>query len=165
MSRAVMTENESQLGLVFQYTLEAYKTFQKLAELLQNPMSAAMFKAFAREEREHRDLLEIKYVSSGKQRMQLTLGADLRFQDMLEGDLSYREMAEFLISRERSMEMKLREFAKAATESDRNLLIYLAASKRAHVTLIERELEMIKTYPDWFKREDALDLVVHGKQG
>ena len=164
MSAAAPTA-ESQLGLVFQYTLEAYKTFQKLAELLQNPMSAAMFEAFAREEREHRDLLEIKYTTSNMQRIQLTLGADLRFQDMLEGDLSYREMAEFLIARERSMEKKLREFAETATDSDRNLLIYMAASKRAHVTLLERELEMIRLHPDWFKREDAQDLVVHGKRG
>lgn len=163
MSSAVMTTgNDSQLALIFQYTVEAYKTFQKLAESLPNPMSANVFAAMARDEREFRDLLEIKYLDAS-QRMKITLGSDLRFQDMLEGDLSYREIAEMLIARERTMERKLAESMKAASETDRNLYRYLATGKRSHVVLLERELEMIRAYPDWFKREDAEDLIVHGR--
>jgi hypothetical protein len=153
---------EQQLGLIFQYTVEAYKTFEKLAENLPNPMSASTFKKFAEDEREVRDLLEIKYAASGTARVRVTLGGDLLFQDMIEGDLSYREMTEFLIARERTMEKRLMEFSRVAGSSDRNLLIYLAASKRAHIVQLERELEMIKIYPDWYRREDAESLIVHG---
>ena len=162
MSTAAMTSNDSQLALIFQYTVEAYKTFQKLAESLPNPMSANVFKAMAADERHFRDLLEIKYLDTGS-RMKVTLGGDLRFQDMLEGDLGYREIAEMLIARERTMERKMSEASKSAAESDRNLFRYLSTAKRAHCVLIERELEMIRAYPDWFRREDAQDLIVHGK--
>jgi rubrerythrin len=163
MNGAVMaTGNDSQLALIFQYTVEAYKTFQKLAESLPNPMSANVFAAMARDEREFRDLLEIKYLDAA-QRMKITLGSDLRFQDMLEGDLSYREIAEMLIARERTMERKLAESLKSSSETDRNLYRYLATGKRSHVVLLERELEMIRAYPDWFRREDAEDLIVHGR--
>ncbi|HEV2718630.1 MAG TPA: hypothetical protein VG323_01325, partial [Thermoanaerobaculia bacterium] len=51
---------EQQLGLLFQYTVEAYKTFEKLAEKLPNPLAAQMFKAFALDERASRDLLDMK---------------------------------------------------------------------------------------------------------
>ena len=151
-----------QLALVFQYPVEAYKTFQKLAELLPNPLSAAMFKDFAIDERNNRDLLEIKYTSAGTSRIPLTLGNDLRFQDMLEGDLQDREKAELLLTRERTMEKKLRDWSKDAPEVDRNLINYIAASKRAHIALLERELLMTQAYKTWFSREDAEDLVVHG---
>ena len=50
---------EQQLGLMIQYTVEAYKTFEKLAENLPNPMAATMFQQFAEDEREHRDLIEL----------------------------------------------------------------------------------------------------------
>ena len=153
---------DQQLGLIFQYTMEAYKTFQKLAEILPNPMTTMMFKHFAIDERETRDLLEIKYLSLGASRVRVTLGGDLLFQDMLEGDLSYREMTEFLISRERTMERKLSELTRSAAPADRNLLIYLGAAKRAHIVMLERELELIKIYPDWFRREDAESVIVHG---
>jgi hypothetical protein len=156
---------DQQLGTIFQYTVEAYKTFEKLAENLPNPMSASAFKKFAKDEREVRDLLEIKYAGSRTSRVRVTLGADLLFQDMLEGDLSYREMTEFLIARERTMEKKLVEFSRVAGSSDRNLLIYLAASKRSHVVQLERELEMIRIYPDWYRREDGESLIVHGAAG
>jgi rubrerythrin len=149
--------------LVFQYTVEAYKTFEKLAEMLPNPMSAAMFQGFAKDERNHRDLLEIKYARTGTPRMKITLGGDLRFQDMLEGDLSYRELAETLIGREKTMERKLQDAARTAVAGDRNLLNYIAAGKRGHVALLERELGLILLYPDWFKREDAESLVVLGE--
>ena len=36
-----------QLNTLFQYTIEAYKTFEKLAENLSNPLTANMFKQFA----------------------------------------------------------------------------------------------------------------------
>ena len=153
---------DQQLGLIFQYTVEAYKTFQKLAEILPNPMTMMMFKHFAVDEREARDLLEVKYLSLGASRVRVTLGGDLLFQDMLEGDLSYREMTEFLIARERTMERKLAEMTRSAAPADRNLLIYLGGAKRAHVVMLERELELIKIYPDWFKREDAESVIVHG---
>lgn len=159
---ARMTTNDSQLAQIFQYTVEAYKTFQKLAESLPNPMSASVFKAMAADERHFRDLLEIKYLDTGS-RMKVTLGSDLRFQDMLEGDLAYREIAEMLIARERTMERQLTEASKNSGESDRNLYRYLSTGKRSHVVLIERELEMIRNYPDWFRREDAQDLIVHGR--
>ncbi|HVT45478.1 MAG TPA: ferritin family protein [Thermoanaerobaculia bacterium] len=154
----------TQLGLLFQYTVEAYKTFQKLSEMLPNPLTANMFANFAEDERNHRDLLEIKYAQS-EGRIQVTLGADLRFQDMLEGDMSYREITEFLIAREKTMEQKLMETARSASSRDRNLFLYIVAGKKAHRMYLERELDFIKLYPDWFRREDAESLVVLGEPG
>jgi hypothetical protein len=84
------------------------------------------------------------------------------FQDILEGNLSYREMTEFLIARERTMERKLNEFNKGSSSLDRNFLIYLIAMKRAHVVELERELELLKLDADWFRREDAEWRIVHG---
>src|SRR5438128_2825229 len=95
--------SEQQLGTVIQYTVEAYKTFEKLAESLPNPMTATTFKQFAVDERTNRDLLEMKYAASGVAKLRVTLGADLQFQDIHEGDLSYREAAEFLIARDKTM--------------------------------------------------------------
>jgi hypothetical protein len=154
-------EVNSTLALIFQYTVEAYKTFQKLAETLPNPMAATMFKGFASDERDLRDLLEIKYLREGG-KMRITLGNDLRFQDIVEGDLSYREMAEMLIVREKTIERKLIEGSQSGSPSHRNLFAYLAATKRAHVVFLERELQLIRTYPDWFRREDAETLIVNG---
>jgi hypothetical protein len=153
---------EQQLGLMYQYTVEAYKTFEKLAENLPNPMTATMFKQFAVDERENRDLLELKIAAAGATRVRATLAGDLQFQDILEGDLSYRETTEFLINRERTMEKKLVEFTRGAPLNDKNMLIYLAAGKRAHIVELERELELIKIDRDWFKREDAQWRIVHG---
>ena len=154
--------SEQQLGLMIQYTVEAYKTFEKLAENLPNPLTATMFKQFAVDEREHRDLIDMKMATTANARTKVTLAGDLLFQDILEGDLSYRETAEFLISRERTMEKKLTELSRSAPVADRPLLIYLASGKRAHVVELERELELIKLDPDWFKREDAQWRIVHG---
>jgi rubrerythrin len=154
--------NDQQLGLIIQYTVEAYKTFEKLAENLPNPMAATTFKQFAVDERENRDLLEMKIAASGSSRVRVTLGGDLQFQDVLEGDLSYRELTEFLIARERTMERRLADLARSASSTDRNLLVYLVSTKRAHVVELERELEMIKSDADWFKREDAQWRIVHG---
>ena len=156
---------EQQLGLFFQYTVEAYKTFEKLAENLPNPMAATMFQQFAVDERDTRDLLEMKIAASGARGpLRVTLGADLLFQDILEGDLSYRETTEFLIARERTMERKLTELSRTASVVDRPLLIYIASGKRAHIVGLERELELIKIDADWFKREDAHSRIVHGPQ-
>src|SRR5437667_2290183 len=151
-----------QLNTLLQYTVEAYKTFEKLAENLPNPLAAEMFKQFAVDEREHRDLIDMKMAVSTEARTRVTLAGDLTFQDILEGDLSYRETAEFLIARERTMEKKLTELGRSAPAVDRYLMIYLAAGKRAHVVELERELELIKLDPDWFKREDAQWRIVHG---
>jgi hypothetical protein len=156
------TLTEQQLGLLFQYTVEAYKTFEKLAENLPNPMTATMFKQFAVDERENRDLLEMKVAAGSNSRVRVTLGGDLMFQDILEGSLSYRETTEFLIARERTMEKKLGEFSRGASNSDRPLLIFLVAVKRAHVVELERELELLKVDGDWFRREDAETRIVHG---
>jgi hypothetical protein len=153
---------EQQLGLMIQYTVEAYKTFEKLAENLPNPMAATMFKQFAVDERENRDLIDMKILAVGANRVRVTLGSDLLFQDMLEGDLSFREMTEFLIARERTMEKKLTEYSRSSSAIDRYLLIYLASGKRAHIVELERELELIRLDPDWFKREDAESRIVHG---
>lgn len=163
MSSVANTPETSQIEILFQYTAEAYKTFQKLAEMLPNPLAAKMFKKIAVDERDHRDLLEMRYLHEKSSRMQITLGADMRFQDMLEGDMSYREVTEFLISRERTMERKLAEAGKTASERDRNLLRYIAGGKRAHIALLERELELIQIYPDWYRREDAEAVVVLGE--
>jgi hypothetical protein len=154
--------SDQQLGIIFQYTVEAYKTFEKLAENLPNPMSASAFRKLAQDERGVRDLLEIKYAGNLNARVRVTLGGDLLFQDMLEGDLSSREMTEFLIARERTMEKQLGELSRVAGSSDRNLLVYLAATKRSHIVQLERELEMIRIHPDWYRREDAESLIVHG---
>jgi hypothetical protein len=156
--------SEQQLGLMIQYTMEAYKTFEKLAENLPNPLTATMFKQFAVDEREIRDLLELKIAAVGATRVRVTLAGDLLFQDILEGDLSYRETTEFLIARERTMEKKVMEFVRSTSLSERNLLIYISAVKRAHNVELERELELIKLDSDWFKREDAQWRIVHGPQ-
>ena len=153
---------EQQLGLMLQYTVEAYKTFEKLAENLPNPMTALMFQQFAVDEREARDLLDMKIEAAGANRVRTTLAGDLRFQDILEGDLSFRETTESLIARERTMEKKLVELTRGAALADRNLLIYLTATKKAHIVELERELELLKLDRDWFKREDAEWRIVHG---
>ena len=154
--------SEQQLGLVMQYTVEAYKTFEKLAENLPNPMSATMFKQFAVDEREDRDLIEMKIAAYPKAKVRVTRGADLTFQDILEGSMSYRETTEFLINRERAMERKLAEFSRSSSAADKNLLIFLIAVKRAHVVELERELELLKVDTDWWRREDAESRIVHG---
>jgi hypothetical protein len=153
---------EQHLGLIFQYTVEAYKTFQKLAEGLPNPMSATMFKQFAVDERKLRDLIEVKVAATGNARVKITLGGDLLFQDILEGSMSFRETTEFLIARERAMDKRLTEFSRNASMIDRFFLTYLIATKRAHVVELERELELLRFDPDWFKREDAEWRIVHG---
>ncbi len=159
---ATRSLSEQQLGLMFQYTVEAYKTFEKLAENLPNPMSASMFKQFAAGERRNRDLIEMKVAAGANARVRVTLGGDLTFQDILEGNLSYRETTEFLIARERTMEKKLAESGRSASTADRHLLTYLIAVKRAHVVELERELELLKLDSDWYKREDAEWRIVHG---
>jgi hypothetical protein len=156
------TLSEQNLALFFQYTVEAYKSFQKLAENLPNPMTQLMFKQFAADERGNRDLIEMKVAATGRGRVRVTLGADMIFNDILEGDLSYRAASEFLIARERTMQKKLRELLGTAGRADRNLLIYLEAVKRAHIVELERDLELIKGDSDWWKREDAEWRIVHG---
>ena len=153
---------DQQLALLFQYTVEAYKTFEKLAENLPNPMTAHIFKQFAVDERENRDLIEMKIASAGRGRVRVTLGSDMIFNDILEGELSYREASEFLIARERTMQRKLREIITTAGPADRNRLISLETLKRAHTVERERELELIKHDSDWWKREDAEWRIVHG---
>ncbi|HEX2120730.1 MAG TPA: hypothetical protein VHL59_03725 [Thermoanaerobaculia bacterium] len=156
------TLTAQQLALMFQYTVEAYKTFEKLAENLPNPMTASIFKQFAVDERGNRDLLEMKNAATGGNRVRVTLGSDMIFNDILEGELSYREAAEFLVARERTMQRKLREFISGAAASDKNLLVYLETVKRAHIVELERELELIRNDSDWWKREDAAWRIVHG---
>ena len=137
---AILTNQ--QLNTVFQYTVEAYKTFEKLAENLPNPLTANMFKQFAVDERATRDLIEMKIAATGTSRSKVTLANDLAFQDILEGDLSFRETTEFLIARERTMERNLAQIGKGTSSIDRAFLVYLAASKRAHIVELERELEL-----------------------
>ena len=153
---------ERQLGEMIQYTVEAYKTFEKLAESLPNPMTAAIFKQFAADERGLRDLIDMKIEAAGAQRIRVTLAGDLAFQGILEGEMSYREIAESLIYRERTMEKKVADATSGAAASDRNLLIYLAAVKRAHMVELDRELQLIREDRDWWKREDAEWRIVHG---
>ena len=163
---AVETPNTTmtgqQLALLIQYTVEAYKTFEKLAENLPNPMTATAFKQFAVDERENRDLLELKIAAVGQSGVRATLGADMQFDEIHEGDLSYREAAEFLIAREKTMQRRIEEIAKGSAAADRNLLVYLAAVKRAHIVELERELALIRSDADWWKREDAEWRIVHG---
>jgi rubrerythrin len=159
------TMSAKELGLIFQYTIEAYKTFEKLAEKLPNPMTAGIFAQFAADERGNRDLLEIKNAATGGGPARITLGADLRFSAILEGELSYRESAELLIARERTMQKRLRASLDSASASDRNLLIYLETVKRAHIVELERELQLISGPngdTEWWKREDAEWRIVHG---
>ena len=66
-----------QLNTLFQYTIEAYKTFEKLAENLSNPLTANMFKQFAVDERATRDLIEMKIAATGTARSRVTLANDL----------------------------------------------------------------------------------------
>jgi rubrerythrin len=158
---AAPSMNSQQLNLLMQYTVEAYKMFEKFAESLPNPMTAAMFKDFAVDERLDRDLLEEK-INAGSSRIKTTLGADLSFGQILEGDLSFRESAEFLISREKTMQRRLEELNRNAAEVDHNLLVFLIAVKRSHVVELERELVLIRGDADWWKREDAEMRIVHG---
>ena len=104
----------------------------------------------------------MKYAGSGFAKLRVTLGADLQFQDIHEGDLSYREAAEFLIAREKTMMRRLDELGRGASEIDRNLLIFIAAVKRAHIVELERELALIRYDSDWWKREDAETRIAHG---
>src|SRR5687768_1579766 len=97
------------LTQLMQYTVEAYKTFEKLAENLPNPMTASMFKQFALDERGNRDLIEMKVAATENRSVKTTLGGDQLFSDILEGEMSFRESAEFLISREKAMQRKLRD--------------------------------------------------------
>ena len=150
------------LALLYQYTVEVYKVFEKLAENLPNPMTAKMFKQFAADERGNRDLIEMKISDTTGSRVRVTLGADMIFSEILEGEMSFRESAEFLISRERTMQRKLRELIGTATPTDKNLLLFFETVKRAHNVELERELELIKIDPDWWKREDAEWRIVHG---
>ena|SRR5688572_9324742 len=156
------TLTEQQLALMIQYTVEAYKTFEKLAENLPNPMTREMFRQFAVDERGNRDLVEMKIAGAGRGRIRVTLGSDMIFSDILEGELSHREAAEFLIARERTMQRKLREFIGSAAAVDRNLLLYIETVKRAHAVELERDLELIRNDSDWWKREDAEYRIVHG---
>jgi hypothetical protein len=151
-----------QLGQLYQYTVEAYKQFEKLAEWCPNPIAMQMFKQFAVDEREIRDLIEMKIAASNDTRIRSTLGGDTLFQELVEGDLSDRGKTEFLISREQAMERKLRSLATGAPTIDRPFLIYIATSKKAHIVELERELELIKLDAKWFSREDARDRIVHG---
>ena len=137
-------------------------SFQKLAENLPNPMSALAFKQFASDERGNRDLLELKIAAVGQPSVRATLGADMQFDEIHEGDLSYREAAEFLIAREKTMMRRLDELSRGASEIDRNLTIFLTAVKRAHIVELERELALIRYDSDWWKREDAEWRIVHG---
>lgn len=150
------------LALLYQYTVEVYKVFEKLAENVPNPMTAKMFKQFAADERGNRDLIEMKIADTIGNRVRVTLGSDMIFSEILEGEMSYRESAEFLISRERTMQRKLRELIGTASPTDRNLLLYFESGKRAHIVELERELELIRLDPDWWKREDAEWRIVHG---
>ena len=162
---AVETSNTltgPQLALLYQYTVEAYKVFEKLAENLPNPMTATMFQQFAQDERGHRDLVEQKIVAVGGERIRVTLGSDMIFSEIHEGELSWREAAEFLIARERTMQNKLREMIGNATALDKNLLVYIESGKRAHIVELERELELIHGDAAWWKREDAEWRIVHG---
>ena len=154
--------SHQQLALLFQYTVEAYKVFEKLAENLPNPMTRTMFKQFAVDEREDRDLIEMKAADIGGNRVRVTLGSDMIFNDILEGEMSYRESAEFLISREKTVQRKLREWIADAGKNDRAFLVYLEAVKRAHIVELERDLELIRHDQDWWKREDAEWRIVHG---
>ena len=56
------------------------------------------------------------------------------------------------------------EWSRSGSVTDRGLLIYLAAAKRAHIVELERELELIKIDRDWYKREDAEWRIVHGSK-
>jgi len=156
------TLSNQQLSQFFQYTVEAYKVFEKFAENLPNPMTAQMFKQFAVDERRNRDMIELKISAVADSRLRATLGSDLIFNEILEGELSYRESAEFLISRERTLQRKLRELFAGALATDRNFLVYIETVKRAHIVELERELELIKLDSDWWKREDAEWRIVHG---
>lgn len=163
-STTVSTLTDQNLALIFQYTVEAYKTFQKFAENLPNPMTRTMFKRFAVDERENRDLIEMKIADGGRNRIKVTLGSDMIFNDILEGDLAFRAASEFLIAREKTMQKKLRELIGTAPPADKNFLIYFETTKRAHIVELERELELLKVDADWWKREDAEWRIVHGPQ-
>ena len=77
---------DQQLALLFQYTVEAYKTFEKLAESLPNPMTAHVFKQFAVDERENRDLIESKIAAVGHGSVRVTLGSDMIFSEHIKNN-------------------------------------------------------------------------------
>ncbi|HEX8617426.1 MAG TPA: hypothetical protein VF911_07565 [Thermoanaerobaculia bacterium] len=151
-----------QLALMLQYTVEAYKVFEKFAEGLPNPMTRTMFKQFAVDERENRDLVEMKIASTGGNRVRVTLGGDMIFNELLEGELSFRETAEFLISRERTIQRKMRELIATASPTERKILLYFESVKKSHIVELERELELIRDDANWWKREDAEWHMING---
>jgi len=160
-SVAQHTDTQSQLAVLFQYTIEAYKTFEKLAEIIPNPLSAGTFQRMANTERTHRDILEIRYLEAPG-RMSASLGSDMSFMEILEGRLSGREIAEWLISREKSMQKRLEQSVGAAPDNERELLLFVAAAKHANIVALERELALLRRRPDWFDREDAEHIIAHG---
>lgn len=153
---------ENQVATVFQYTVEAYKMFEKLSELLPNPMAAHTYANMAEDEREIRNLIEMKYADSSIRPTKIALERDFRFQDALEGDLSFTETTELLIVREKTMEKWLMDASKNGSEADRTLFAYIAGTKRAHLVYLQRELDLLRMHPEWSRREDAEALVVHG---
>jgi rubrerythrin len=159
---AAPANTENQIATVFQYTVEAYKMFQKLSELLPNPMAAHTYENMAENEREVRNLIEMKYADASVKSTNIALERDFHFQDALEGDLSFTETTELLITREKTMEKWLMDAAKAAPESDRALFTYIAGTKRAHLVFLQRELDLLRIDPNWSRREDAEALIVHG---
>src|SRR5687768_15156489 len=106
----------------------------------------------------------MKAAATGGRGVRVTLGSDMIFSDILEGEMSYRESAEFLISRERTLQKKLREMIAAASASDKNFLVYLEAVKRAHIVELERDLELIRIDHDRWQPEDAGWRSVHGSR-
>lgn len=152
---------QQQIAIMLQYTVEAYKTFEKLSSSLPNPLAARMFTQFAADERGNRDLIDMK-ASAIAIPVKITLGSDRAFGEILEGELSFREVVEFLIARERTMAKRVREFMSSSAAADRNLLIYVETVKRSHAVELERELELLKLDADWWKREDAEYRIVHG---
>ena len=156
------TLSNQQLALLFQYTVEAYKVFEKLAENVPNPITREMFRQFTVDERGNRDLIEMKVAASAGSPVRVTLGSDMIFNEILEGEMSYRESAEFLISRERTMQRKLRELINAAPPADRHFLLHIETLKKSHIVELEGELESIRGDAEWWRREDAEWRMIHG---
>ena len=57
--------------------------------------------------------------------------------------MSYRESADFLISRERTLQKKLREMIAAAAASDKNFLVYLEAMRERLRSILAPDLPAI----------------------
>ena len=134
-----------QLAMLFQYTVEAYKVFEKLAENLPEPDDARHVQAVrrrrARRPRPHRD--EGRRHRRQPRARDPRLGPDLQRHPRGRAVVSRVDRVPDLARADHAAQTRASSSA-PPPPSDRNFLVYLEAVKRAHIVELERELELIQ---------------------